>query len=432
MNQTFRKTTMMLAAGVLLGIGATAQTTTVASGTTGSCTWALTSDSTLTIGGAGAMESYDYYGIFAPWSPYQSHIKAAVVGDGVTAIGDYAFDGCLWMTSVALGSSVASIGEGAFSFCRGLTSVAIPASVTSIGYDAFVSCDGLTSVVIPRGVTAIGEGAFGGCAALTDIAVEGGSAGYVSEGGVLLSIDKATLLAYPAGRPGSSYAIPSSVTRISAVAFYRCSGLTAVTIPDGLTAIGEMAFYECHGLTSVAIPNSVDSIGMFAFSDCFGLTTVALGSGATSIGAFAFADCGALTSITNLCPVPQAIEAYMFDGTSKSACTLYVPKGSVAAYQAATGWKDFLHIEGVGDEPEPTPPCCTAVEALRAASLQTYPNPTAGLVYIDNPDGAEVEVYTLGGALLLRSRAAAVDLGQHAAGAYIIKVGSKVAKVVKQ
>jgi hypothetical protein len=74
----------------------------------------------------------------------------------------------------------------------------------------------------------------------------------------------------------------------------------------------------------------------------------------------------------------------------------------------------------------------TAVETLRATSLQTYPNPTTGLVYLDNPDGAEVEVYTLGGALVLRSRAAVVDLSQHAAGAYIIKVGSKVAKVVKQ
>ncbi|MDR3328648.1 MAG: T9SS type A sorting domain-containing protein, partial [Prevotellaceae bacterium] len=74
----------------------------------------------------------------------------------------------------------------------------------------------------------------------------------------------------------------------------------------------------------------------------------------------------------------------------------------------------------------------TAVETLRATALQTYPNPTTGLVYLDNPNGAEVEVYTLGGALVLRSKAAVVDLSQHAVGTYIIKVGSKSAKVVKQ
>jgi hypothetical protein len=75
----------------------------------------------------------------------------------------------------------------------------------------------------------------------------------------------------------------------------------------------------------------------------------------------------------------------------------------------------------------------TAVETLHATSLQTYPNPTAGVVYIDNADGADAEVYTIDGTLLLRSNAAtAIDLSKYAAGTYIIKVGDKVAKVVKR
>jgi hypothetical protein len=53
-------------------------------------------------------------------------------------------------------------------------------------------------------------------------------------------------------------------------------------------------------------------------------------------------------------------------------------------------------------------------------------------VYIDNPDGAEAEVYSLSGTLVLRSKAAVIDLTQHAAGVYIIKVGNKTAKVVKR
>jgi uncharacterized repeat protein (TIGR02543 family) len=74
-----------------------------------------------------------------------------------------------------------------------------------------------------------------------------------------------------------------------------------------------------------------------------------------------------------------------------------------------------------------------AVETLRATSLQPYPNPTSGIVYIDNPDGEEAEVYTIDGALLLRSKAATIiDLSKYAGGAYIIKVGNKAAKVVKE
>ena len=56
-----------------------------------------------------------------------------------------------------------------------------------------------------------------------------------------------------------------SVTSISAIAFYGCTGLTSVTIPETVTSIGYLAFYGCTGLTSVTIPNSVTSIGDYAF-----------------------------------------------------------------------------------------------------------------------------------------------------------------------
>jgi hypothetical protein len=75
----------------------------------------------------------------------------------------------------------------------------------------------------------------------------------------------------------------------------------------------------------------------------------------------------------------------------------------------------------------------TAVGAMYALPLQSYPNPTSGIVYIDNPDGDEAEVYSIDGTLLLRSKAATIiDLSKYAAGAYIIKVGNKAAKVVKE
>jgi hypothetical protein len=75
----------------------------------------------------------------------------------------------------------------------------------------------------------------------------------------------------------------------------------------------------------------------------------------------------------------------------------------------------------------------TAIKTLAIESLPAYPNPTTGIVYIDNPDGEEAEVYTIDGSLLLRSKAATIiDLSKYAGGAYIIKVGNKAAKVVKE
>ena len=85
------------------------------------------------------------------------------VAYSVTTIGEYAFDYCKSLTSIAIPSSVTSIGRYAFSGCTSLTSVTIPSSVTSIESGTFFGCTGLTSVTIPSSVTSIGNLAFSGC-----------------------------------------------------------------------------------------------------------------------------------------------------------------------------------------------------------------------------------------------------------------------------
>ena len=53
--------------------------------------------------------------------------------------------------------------------CASLTSVTIPNGVTSIGDDAFDACTSLTSVTIPDSVTSIGVSAFGQMLSLTSV-----------------------------------------------------------------------------------------------------------------------------------------------------------------------------------------------------------------------------------------------------------------------
>ena len=64
----------------------------------------------------------------------------------------------------------------------------------------------------------------------------------------------------------------------------------------------------------------------------------------TSIGNYAFYYCSGLTSVTNFANTPQEITSSVFDNVDKSTCVLYVPAGSISAYQSADVWKDFSNI----------------------------------------------------------------------------------------
>ena len=159
----------------------------------GNLTWKLDADGTLNISGTGAMKDYDSDSNPSPIYN-NSDVKEVVIEDGVTSIGNKAFDSCSSLTSITIPNSVTSIKAATFYGCTSLTSITIPDSVTSIGYATFTGCSSLTSITIPDSVTSIGYATFAGC-----------------------------------------------------------SSLTSITIPDSVTSIGESAFSNCSSLQTISL-----------------------------------------------------------------------------------------------------------------------------------------------------------------------------------
>ncbi len=233
-------------------------------------------------------------------------LKEVTIGNSVTKIYSYSFYDCSGLMSITIGNSVTEIGRSAFEGCSGLTSVTIGNSVTEIGSSAFEGCSGLTSVTIPNSVTEIGSSAFFECSGLMSIT------------------------------------IGNSVTEIGLSAFGGCSGLTSITIPNSVTEIGGKAFSGCSGLTSITIPESVTEIGDNVFSGC-GFTSITLPSSIKRIGAFDKTD--NITTIYILNPTPPSVRSgELFTKKQYMTLNIYVPKGSLEAYQNADVWKNCWNL----------------------------------------------------------------------------------------
>jgi hypothetical protein len=189
-------------------------------------------------------------------------LTGIIIPNGVTSIGNSAFNSCTSLASVNIPDSVTSIGTNVFASCTKLASVTIGNGVTSIGTSAFFSCGNLASVTIGNNVTSIGRNAFEGCSSLANII------------------------------------IPNSVKSIEGSAFNNCTSLASVKIPNGVTSINTWAFRNCSSLSSVIIPNSVTSIKDGAFINCKGLTSIIIPASVTSIIDNAFNSCTSLASVT--------------------------------------------------------------------------------------------------------------------------------------
>ncbi len=212
------------------------------------------------------------------------------------------YQGDVVIPEMVKGMPVTAIDQYAFSGNLQLTSVTIPESVTDIGAESFAVCPNLTSLTIPTGVTEIKAGTF-------------------------------------CGKSVAEASIPNSVTKIGHFAFLKNTQLTVVDIdPDNsmLEEIGPSAFSGCTSLADFDMPGRVKVIGDMAFQNCTTLQSITLGEQLTSIGQKVFNGCKKLTSIYMMSSVPPTAS----DVISTTA-TIYIPKGSLAAYQQAPYWSEI-------------------------------------------------------------------------------------------
>lgn len=258
-----------------------------------------------------------------------------------------------YLQELKLPSSITSIDDYGLCAFQELLSLDIPESVDSIGLYAFSSCTKLERVNLPEELDYLGDMAFGSCVGLREIE------------------------------------LPQSLSYISYGLFLGCKDLQSIDIPLSVDSIAWSAFSGCESLTKLVIPASVESLGIGIWSDCSSLTTleyhtrtipgafcpgtsiseIIIGSEVEEIKSLAFSNYKQLRTLTIPATV-KSIESGIFNAGSMetlhmqsatppetriclagythdgmSTCTLHVPRGSKAAYEAVgCPWTDFKEI----------------------------------------------------------------------------------------
>jgi len=288
-------------------------------------TWTLYDDGLLELTGTGKMYNSSESILNDEQKALATSLK---ISDGITSIGDYAFNECRNLTGeLILPDSITSIGRSAFRYCDGMTGdLILPENLTSLGAYAFFGNDGFTGrLVIPNGITAIGDGTFR-------------FGGYT--GNLVIPENVTSIGTYAfsdCGNFNGELILSEKLVKIDNSAFANCKGLTGtLTIPENVAVLGDSVFEGCSSLTGdLILPDSLTAIPMDTFSGCSGLNGEAvIPASVTSVGLWAFKGCSGLERITFKGTTPPSFSSSCFADTS-ALQAIYVPAESYDAYAAA-------------------------------------------------------------------------------------------------
>lgn len=260
--------------------------------------------------------------------------------------------------------TIVKIGCSAFSNCRKLTSITIPSNIYEIGSYAFAGCTNLVSITTPEIVGYIEARAFDGCTSLDSVTIH-------SKNLISLNSDVNNYV-FSNCKNVEYIHISSNVESIDNYIFNFNDKLKEVIIDDSENplALGSNGFYVrnswyCFGselLEKIYWGRDLNSgYDLFVFDNVKeiyvgDLVTSTIGSRLHNYGALEKITIGKglpevpklsgyshLTSLILNSEVPQ--KANGFSNAQYLYLNVYVPKGSLAAYQSADVWKNFWNLQ---------------------------------------------------------------------------------------
>lgn len=244
---------------------------------------------------------------FIPLAAGRENLASLVLPQGVTRIGEAAFQDCSGLVALSLPASLRSIGTSAFSACTSLPGLPLPEGLEEVESSAFAWCSAVTSLSVPGSVKRFAPNALSGMTALRHLEFKDGSDTLVCPYSATSSLAELPLEYAYVGRNMRStpFVYGSTVMETNLQLFQNNTTLEEVVIGPQVTELDALLFFGCSGLKQVS----------------------------------------SVSPEPPLCLQQYAGAYYNFMGVDFASCVLRVPVGAKERYAAAGGWSDFFNIE---------------------------------------------------------------------------------------
>ena len=271
------------------------------------------------------------------------YLSSVKIEDGITHIGKSVFENCGNLKTITMPSNMQTIDIAAFKNCSLLDSVILPQTITTMPTECFYGCKSLSSIKIPSCIITFGQNAFTNCTGLKELVFEDSdnplilpngahdtSTGLLNKyvNGKLIQFMITYHKPYFSGLPIEKLYLGRNLTKDSrytingdgGVDYYR---ITSCDAPFGnLSKLKELTIGEnvnILGPEQEYIPEVDLYVTPGSFKNCSSIQTVDVKSSTPPTGA-------------------------EFSTTVYNNAKLYVPDNTHSEYSSADGWKEFVNM----------------------------------------------------------------------------------------
>lgn len=279
-----------------------------------------------------------------------SGIRKLRIENCTGSAGSFFCSACPFLETVEIGEGITALGPYAFRECTALRTVRLPASLKEIDESCFYGCGQDFQIIAPEGSAAMAYAAAHGLDAAADVpdeAAEESFEVYDTEADKYSGYwyHTAVRMEFPEKACCGNSSLESirfeDGVRLGDGAFSMCRALKKAAFESCEEAVfGNACFSGCAKLKTITFHMTNGTIGSYAFSRNPSLEQVTIGKGITEIGSYAFSDCPKLRTVI----LPESVTVIHEDAFSgcPDDIRIYAPKNSAAI--------DFAVEKGFGFE----------------------------------------------------------------------------------